>query len=429
MKRYLAHPAFAATTLTTWFRHYDRNSRITFTVDDEVIGEGPYAVISNSDPYTYVGHRPLRIAPGASLDDELTVTVHAHAARRGGRARRRRRGRPDHLPHDVARDRAARRRRARSRSPPTPRSRGRSTATTWARSSGSSVTYAPDCLSLDRPLTPSSGRDRSSSVMTASTPASRSISSCSASFTVHTFTCTPWSWARVTKALDVDRSSASTRRGARRRACAAPRSRAPRQAASRTTAVRSGGRGASSRTRSTTSPGRTTTPAPRRPPRSASRRDQHVVGPAGRVLDLDVHQPAPADVEHVGQGRDLGRARRARRGSARRAARPGCRRRGGPRARPSAVRCTSSSTPSAPRSTASSMAGTVFSGASRLAPRCASTSIPLTMSRTGEMREIPDQPLARASVAKLVSGSSASRFARGRRIRTFAHNWGNEAWH
>jgi diacylglycerol kinase family enzyme len=80
VKRYLAHPAFAATTLTTWFRHYDRDSRITFTVagddgDGEVIGEGPYAVVSNSDPYAYVGRRPLRIAPGASLDDELTVTV------------------------------------------------------------------------------------------------------------------------------------------------------------------------------------------------------------------------------------------------------------------------------------------------------------------------------------------------------------------
>jgi len=80
VKRYLAHPAFAATTVSTWFRHYDRDTRITFTVrqeegDDEVIGEGPYAVISNSDPYAYVGRRPLHIAPGASLDDELTVTV------------------------------------------------------------------------------------------------------------------------------------------------------------------------------------------------------------------------------------------------------------------------------------------------------------------------------------------------------------------
>jgi diacylglycerol kinase family enzyme len=80
VKRYLAHPAFAATALSTWFRHYDRGARMTFTItgddsDGEVIGAGPYAVISNSDPYAYVGRRPLRIAPGASLDDELTVTI------------------------------------------------------------------------------------------------------------------------------------------------------------------------------------------------------------------------------------------------------------------------------------------------------------------------------------------------------------------
>lgn len=75
VKRHLAHAAFTATTLTTWFRHYDRHARITFTVDGEGIGEGPYGVVSNSDPYAYVGRRPLRIAPGASLDDELTVTV------------------------------------------------------------------------------------------------------------------------------------------------------------------------------------------------------------------------------------------------------------------------------------------------------------------------------------------------------------------
>jgi diacylglycerol kinase family enzyme len=85
VKRYLAHPAFAATALSTWFRHYDREARISFAVTIEgegeegdvveIVGTGPYAVISNSDPYAYVGRRPLRIAPVASLDDELTVTV------------------------------------------------------------------------------------------------------------------------------------------------------------------------------------------------------------------------------------------------------------------------------------------------------------------------------------------------------------------
>jgi diacylglycerol kinase family enzyme len=75
VKRYFAHPAFAATALTTWLRHYDRTARISFTVDGDDVGAGPYAVISNSDPYAYVGRRPLRIAPDASLDVDLTVTL------------------------------------------------------------------------------------------------------------------------------------------------------------------------------------------------------------------------------------------------------------------------------------------------------------------------------------------------------------------
>ncbi len=75
VKRYLAHPAFAATTLTTWFRHFDRGTRVRFDVDGDTVGTGPYAVISNSDPYSYVGRRPMHIAPGASLDGALTVTV------------------------------------------------------------------------------------------------------------------------------------------------------------------------------------------------------------------------------------------------------------------------------------------------------------------------------------------------------------------
>jgi len=121
------------------------------------------------------------------------------------------------------------------------------------------------------------------------------------------------------------------------------------------------------------------------------RRDQHVVGCARRaggeeidhrlgrtrvgILDLDVHEPAAADVEHRGQARDVGQ-------------RPG-EVGGGDVADPAdrglrivadnqdvvdgavnveldAVRT---------RSTASLIAGTVFSGATRLAPRCASTSI------------------------------------------------------
>jgi diacylglycerol kinase family enzyme len=83
LKRHFAHPAFAVATVDTWLRHYDRGARIRFRAGtagatdtaDDVVALGPYAVISNSDPYAYVGHRPLRIAPDASLDIALTVTV------------------------------------------------------------------------------------------------------------------------------------------------------------------------------------------------------------------------------------------------------------------------------------------------------------------------------------------------------------------
>ena len=45
----------------TWFRHYDRthahprSPSLDDDGDGDVVGEGPYAVVSNSDPYTYVG--------------------------------------------------------------------------------------------------------------------------------------------------------------------------------------------------------------------------------------------------------------------------------------------------------------------------------------------------------------------------------------
>ena len=79
LKRHFAHPAFAVAAVATWLRHYDRSLQIRLSVSvgagGEVLAVGPYAVISNSDPYAYVGHRPLRIAPAASLDRALAVTV------------------------------------------------------------------------------------------------------------------------------------------------------------------------------------------------------------------------------------------------------------------------------------------------------------------------------------------------------------------
>ena len=87
LKRYLAHPAFAVATVDTWLRHYDRDTRISVEVprrDGRAPdrASGPYAVVSNSDPYTYVGRRPVTISPDASLDRALAVTSSLRPAHR-----------------------------------------------------------------------------------------------------------------------------------------------------------------------------------------------------------------------------------------------------------------------------------------------------------------------------------------------------------
>ena len=158
LKRYFAHPAFAVATVDTWLRHYDRahsasGRRASTDRRRRRRGRasGPYAVISNSDPYTYVGRRPLRIAPDASLDRR----AHRHradepaapAGAAGGRVGRRHGSLPGHL----ARDRAGRRRRRACRSAATARSPGRSTATTSARSTSSRSAYRPDSLTVVTP--------------------------------------------------------------------------------------------------------------------------------------------------------------------------------------------------------------------------------------------------------------------------------------
>jgi diacylglycerol kinase family enzyme len=77
LKRRLAHPLYVAAAVNTWFRHYDRSRtrfRIT-TGDGEVLGDSAFAVVSNTKPYTYLGRRPIVVAPGAALDQPLALTM------------------------------------------------------------------------------------------------------------------------------------------------------------------------------------------------------------------------------------------------------------------------------------------------------------------------------------------------------------------
>jgi len=75
LKRYLAHPAFTIAAVDTWLRRYDHSTQIRVSNGKGLLGTGPYVVVSNADPYTYVLRRRLSISPAAGLDRKLAVTI------------------------------------------------------------------------------------------------------------------------------------------------------------------------------------------------------------------------------------------------------------------------------------------------------------------------------------------------------------------
>jgi diacylglycerol kinase family enzyme len=75
LKRYASHPLFVYAAFATWMRHYDR-SRPRLAVhhlDGTVIDDAYLAICFNTNPYTYLGTRPLNIAPDAALDRGLVI--------------------------------------------------------------------------------------------------------------------------------------------------------------------------------------------------------------------------------------------------------------------------------------------------------------------------------------------------------------------
>jgi diacylglycerol kinase family enzyme len=82
LKRYAGHPLFVFAGFDTWIRHYDR-SRPRFAVhhaDGTVIDDAYLTIVLNTNPYTYLGNRPLNLAPEATLDRGLaSVTLRTMA--------------------------------------------------------------------------------------------------------------------------------------------------------------------------------------------------------------------------------------------------------------------------------------------------------------------------------------------------------------
>jgi len=87
LKRYAGHAVFVAAGLRTFFGGYDRSQphfAVSFpgSANEAATEEAFFAVVLNSDPYTFVGRRPFTVSPATTLDRPFTVvTVHSMKVR------------------------------------------------------------------------------------------------------------------------------------------------------------------------------------------------------------------------------------------------------------------------------------------------------------------------------------------------------------
>ena len=77
LKRILGQGVFVYAAFATWFRGYDhtRPHLIVREGDRTLADDGYFAICQNTNPYTYLGIRPLNVAPDAGLDRALTLTT------------------------------------------------------------------------------------------------------------------------------------------------------------------------------------------------------------------------------------------------------------------------------------------------------------------------------------------------------------------
>ena len=75
-KRLVGQPLFAYAALRTWFVSYDRKfPHFTLDIDGRHIPNGFFAVILNSNPYTFIGKHPICLSPAAALENKLVVVT------------------------------------------------------------------------------------------------------------------------------------------------------------------------------------------------------------------------------------------------------------------------------------------------------------------------------------------------------------------
>jgi diacylglycerol kinase family enzyme len=77
LKRYAGHPLFVVASLRTWALDYER-SRPHFAVNfgaDDRVEDGYFSIVMNTNPYTFLGNRPLDLVPGTDPGEGLSVVT------------------------------------------------------------------------------------------------------------------------------------------------------------------------------------------------------------------------------------------------------------------------------------------------------------------------------------------------------------------
>ena len=77
MKRWLGHPLFIYAAVRTWAVQYDRKQPHfqVATPNGETVDDGYFTIVLNTNPYTYLGNRPLDLSPAATLDRGLVAVT------------------------------------------------------------------------------------------------------------------------------------------------------------------------------------------------------------------------------------------------------------------------------------------------------------------------------------------------------------------
>jgi diacylglycerol kinase family enzyme len=77
LKRRLGHALFVYAGVRTFFGSYDRRRpHFRLELDDGTkVHDAFFAIVMNSDPYTFVGHRPFVVDPGNSAEHAFTVVA------------------------------------------------------------------------------------------------------------------------------------------------------------------------------------------------------------------------------------------------------------------------------------------------------------------------------------------------------------------